>query len=269
MVREIKHDRLVLQKRIADSATKFETSALALTRHADAESVHAVRVSARRLQALLWSMKSCIRRGPRRIATECLKDIAGHLGGMRDADVLRDTLKQITAEAGLSVTEQQAVDLALRRRAAAVRLDFFIAVRSPQYSRDCRQVMHVLTNQASFRHSMSRAPQRIRKKVFSSLKRLGRESHRARRRDIHRIRLLVKHCRYSLDELAIPSQRRQTQRLETLQDLLGKYCDARLATEWLKDPQSLQDQALRRRLTGIAKEIARHRATTALRELRR
>jgi CHAD domain-containing protein len=234
----------------------------------DMRSVHALRVAARRLRALLWSMKPWVKRAPYRACTRHLQAISRQLASLRDLDVIRDVLSaQVTVKAGLSAAQRRRMDIDIRRQRADVTQDLRAAMRSARYRQQSRQVLDLLAGPALFRRSLPAGTAPWRQRILKGVDHVDRRAHRAGGKDLHRIRILAKRCRYALEALGPEAPRDTHRRMQGLQALLGRYCDMRLAATWLAEPDSLRDQPLRKQLLRAARDLAERRARAALRVL--
>jgi CHAD domain-containing protein len=234
----------------------------------DMRSVHALRVAARRLRALLWSMKPWLKRAPYRACTGHLQAISRQLAARRDLDVIRDVVSaQVAGKAGLSSAAQRRVDVDIRRQRADVTQDLRAAMHSARYRQRSRQLRNLLAVPALFRRSLPAGTAPWRQRILRGVDHVDRRAHRAVGKDLHRIRILAKRCRYALEALGSEAPRDTHRRMQGLQALLGRYCDMRLTATWLAQPDSLRDQHLRKQLLRAAREMAKRRAKTALRVL--
>ena len=252
------------------AASKFDRCGAELRRRCDARNIHAVRVVARRLRALLWGLKPWMKRDPYRQCTRKLKTIARMLGPIRDFDVVRDILlAQLADEAALSAAERHVLDIDIGHARVEVRRDALASICSARYTSQCQKIHDLLADGTLFRKSTRASLLPWKRRILRGVDDLERLMQRAGRRDLHHIRILAKRCRYSLEMLGPDVLPKKHQRMKALQATLGLYCDARMAVKWLQYPKSLHDHALLRRLLLAARIIARKRARAALRSLRK
>jgi CHAD domain-containing protein len=231
----------------------------------DVRSVHALRVAARRLRSLLWSVKPWVRRGPSRACIRHLKAVSSLFAPQRDCDVLQDiVLVQAAGRAGLSRTERLRTRVDIQQQRAKIRRSLRAAVGSAGYQQCGRQIHDLLAGRSLFRKSVPTRTGPWRERILRKVDSLEVQGRCAGRKDLHRIRILARRCRYSLEALGPDAPRRAHERMKTLQDVLGQYCDARLAVAWLEHPESLQDAMLRKRLLRATRLLAGQRAKTAL-----
>ncbi len=259
----------VMEAKLRDAAVLLVRCDAALRRRCDRDSVHALRVATRRARALLWSMKPWIRRQRYRAVAANLRAVARQIAPLRDMDVLTDNvLARIAAKAGLASGEWQLVRADLQRRRRRIRSEVRLAIHSTRFRQVMQEVDALLTaGPALRRKTVPEASDCWRKRVRRGLARFDRQARRAQRQDLHRIRILAKRCRYSLEALGRQGSLKALQRLRDVQNSLGRYCDARLAAAWLKSPDSVRASRLRERLLQAARDQKKRRAQGVLRAL--
>ncbi len=260
----------VMDAKLRDAAMLLVRCDAALRRRCDRDSVHALRVATRRARALLWSMKPWIRRQRYRAIAANLRAIARQIAPLRDMDVLADNvLEKVAAKAGLSSGEWRQVRADLLRGRRRIRNEVQVAIHSSRFRQVMQETDALLRAGPSLRcRSMPVASDCWRKRVLRGLAGFDRQARQARRKDLHRIRILAKRCRYSLEAMGPRRPRKALQRLRDLQTALGRYCDARLAVAWLKPPEAVRARALRKRLLQAARVQKMRRAQEVLRALR-
>jgi CHAD domain-containing protein len=260
----------ILKAQFSSAALMLDRCEANLRRRCDRGSVHALRVALRRTRALLWSVKPWIKRDCYRVLAQQLKSISRQLAPQRDIDVLADTLMtQVASKARLSSAEQRLLSEDIRLHRVKVRRNLLAATRSVEYRQRSRKVRELLAGgPALFRKSVPTTAVPWKKRILRGVARFDRLLHRAGRRDLHRVRIRAKRCRYSLEALGPDAPRRSLHHMKSIQTSLGCYCDARLAAEWLQLQAPLHDRALRKRLLRAARTLVKQRATAALRALR-
>jgi CHAD domain-containing protein len=260
--------RLMLHARIRVAASRFERCEADLCQRCDTRSVHALRVAARRLRALLWSMKPWIRRDLYKDCLGHLKVVSRQLAPVRDLDVLREVVReQVAGKAGLSAGELRQLDADLGRQRKNARLALRRAIHAVQFRQHSRHLGELLADAALFRRSVPASVLPWERRILRGVDHLERRCRRAVRKELHRIRILAKRCRYSLEALGPRVPRKTRRRMRQLQTLLGNYCDMRLAVSWLQQSDSLHDRPRQARLLRAAQVLARQRAQVALRAL--
>jgi CHAD domain-containing protein len=256
----------IMDAKLRDVAVQLVRCDAALRRRCDRDSVHALRVATRRARAVLWSMKPWIRRQRYRAAAANLRAIARLIAPMRDMDVLMDSvLARVFAKAGLSSREWHQVRADLLRSRRRIRNEMRLAIDSGRFRQIMQETDALLrAGPALRRRSVPEACDCWRKRVVRGLAGFDRQARQARRKDLHRIRILAKRCRYSLEALGRQASRSSLHRLRDIQNALGRYCDARLAAAWLKSAESVRAKALRERLLQAARVQKKRRAQIAL-----
>lgn len=241
-----------------------------LRKRCDQNTVHALRVAVRRTRALLWSMRPWIKRERYRVLSNQLKRMSRQLAPQRDLDVVTGIVMiELARKAGLDRAERRRLGEDLRRERVRVRRQFLAATGSVAARQRRRQVHELLASgPALFRKSVPAAGVPWHARVLRRVSAFDRGLHRARRRDLHRVRIRAKRCRYALEALGPDAPRQSLQRMKGLQASLGCSCDARLAAEWLQLKEPGLDEALRERLLRAAEALARQRAMAAVRGLR-
>ena len=257
----------IVQARIRAAVSTLEHCEAALRGRCDASRVHALRVAVRRLRALLWSIKPWVRRDRYRSCTGHLKALARLLAPARDFDVIREVLlSQVTEKPGVAGS-RQLLGADTTRQRMELRRSLRAAIRTARYEQGSRQLRELLVSPGLFRASMPTKAAPWRRRVLRDVARFDKQARCATNKDLHRIRIHAKRCRYSLEALAPDAPRKALHRLKILQTVLGSFCDARLAVKWLEGRDCLHDQSLRKRLLRTARALARQRARASLRAL--
>ena len=205
----------------------------------DADAVHDMRVAIRRLRATLRTYRPVFDR----TRTEPLRDelhwLAGLLGPVRDADVLRDRIaEQVDGSVRQRVLARVAVDQARARAALAAALD------GDRYA-TVRRSLDALSTDESVAGTRERATtERLRKGARKALRRADQRLDSAlaatedRDAGLHQARKAYKRARYAA-ELVTPlvgrRARKLAKRLGALQDVLGDHHDRVVAAALLRD----------------------------------
>jgi len=235
-------------------------AAIAKLRAARPGDVHDARVAARRLRALLATYRPLFDRRRAQRLRRGLRDFASGLSGPRDADVRRDLLLEVTARVPrLAVADTRSLRAALRRDCA-----------------ESRRAMRVLLGEEDWAGSAgiladrrTLAALRLRPDVGlpellglvdqpwrDAGKRLA--ARRGGTAELHRLRLILKRCRYAVESVSSlqPGRAgRVIDRLRSVQDSLGKYLDAVAARKWLKGNEAMLGRRLVRQLDDELKAL--------------
>jgi CHAD domain-containing protein len=208
----------------------------------DPEGVHQARVATRRLRSHLRTFRSHLHPVPIRVLRAELGWLAGELGAVRDADVLRDRLR--TRLEGLDPDDADAAQPILDRidaDRAAARAQLLAGLRSPRYLALLDRLVAVAA-----RPPVVPGPD---PDDLDALRRLVRTPWRRLRRAVaglpdpapdaalHAIRIHAKRARYAA-EVMVPvfgAPARDLARAVTrVQDVLGEHQDAVVAGAWLR-----------------------------------
>lgn len=259
-----------LERELIHAALELDACHARLLGRCDRDSIHALRVTSRRTRALLWSMKPWIRRNPYRLVDSRLQHLARWVAPLRDMDVVATFIPaRIGPKAGLGARKVQRLRLALRRSRARIRREVLAEIHSAAFRQAVQEIHDQLSaGRKLIRKSVPDGNQHWRARILKGLARFNQQVLRAKRRDLHPIRLHAKRCRYALEALDEPALRRPLRRLKAIQDALGHYCDARLAAAWLKSPRSVDPASLRRRLLQATQYEKVRSAAIALKALR-
>jgi len=196
--------------------------------------VHAARVACRRLRSDLRTFQRLLDQAwTKRLRAE-LKWLADLLGAARDAEVLRDRLRQ-TAAGDLDPAEVAALDAVLADRAASARRRLIRALNAERH----RRLMAALTVAGRDLPLRRRAARPAREVLPDLVRRPWRKlataadalSPDATDEQWHTVRILAKRARYAADAAAgtVPGARGKARRLAVVQEVLGEHQDAVLA----------------------------------------
>jgi CHAD domain-containing protein len=260
----------MLSAQVDAVAAQLTQRANALGRRCDRRNVHALRVAARRARALLWTMKPWIDRSLYKECARQLKAITSVLGPMRDMDVLAEIMPlQIATRARLSSAQARWLGTDIGAQRARCRQLLRSAIRSDEFQDRIGKLEDVLLSRSLLRKDLPVEATPWILRMRRDVSRLERRARRAGKKDLHRIRLRAKRCRYALELLGPAAPQKALRQMKKLQASLGRYCDMRLAAAWLKRPGSLHDQVLRKRLLRVARTLVHQQAKAALARLRR
>ena len=205
----------------------------------DIEHLHDMRVASRRLRAAIGLFEGVLPAGAARLRAD-LAWLGQTIGAVRDLDV---QLAQLDEWAELSGDVESAavapLRTLLRGQRAAARAEMLLALDSPQYERFVRRFGRMLRTRSGARTPTARAaaPElvlRRHQKLRKSIKGVGRNGDPAA---YHALRIAAKRLRYTLEFLSdvYPGETQGlVRRAVALQDLLGTYQDAHVATARLR-----------------------------------
>ena len=205
---------------------------------ADPEELHQMRVSVRRLRAILRTARSMFAPKPLKALRDELKWLGSMLGEPRDLDVLsahlREELRQLEPQdrnAGRSLVRR------LDKAGAKPRQELQAALDSPRYFALLDSVEDTISNPPAVDADVSLTDVAAGewKKLRKTVKALPSEPADA---ELHAVRIKAKHARYA-GELAAPEHghavERFVDRVKKLQDILGEHQDAAVAETRLRE----------------------------------
>jgi CHAD domain-containing protein len=205
---------------------------------ADPEELHQMRVSVRRLRAILRAARPMFAPKPIKAVRDELKWLGSMLGGPRDLDVmrahLRKELRQLEPQdrnAGRSLVRR------LDKEGTKPRQELLAALDSPRYFALLDSVEDTISNPpvADADVSLTDVATGEWKKLRKTVKALSPEPTDA---ELHEVRIKAKHARYA-GELAASEQGhaavRFVDRVKKLQDILGEHQDAVVAETRLRE----------------------------------
>jgi CHAD domain-containing protein len=234
--------RHVIHRAIARSVTQLLVQ-LPLARLGDPEAVHQARVATRRLRSDLRTCRPLLDRAGAAELFPGLRDLAAHLGRVRDADVLHQLLRTTLAahpEIDASAGDEVLARLGHRRERALAALDTHLD--RPETHRLLDDLVRASADPPTTAGADGPARQQLAHLVHGRWRRLRRAV-----RDLgpapspealHEVRILAKRARYATDAVAPvfgSATRRFAASLGALQDALGDRNDADVADRWLRD----------------------------------
>lgn len=236
---------------------------------ARAVDIHDARVAARRLRSLLATYRPLLDERRSRRLRRRLRAFARALSAVREADVRRDTLLALAKlEPPLAAADASRLRAALRRSCAGVRQ----SLRREISSRDWATAVEAICDERSLSAMLPRQDAGLAE-VLELVDRPWREAGtmllRTSRRaaELHRLRLVLKRCRYALESIASvePGRAEETlRRLRSAQDRLGEHRDASQAREWLRANEERLGRSLARRLDRELRRCERALAVEAV-----
>ncbi len=229
-------------------------------RGTDPEDVHEMRTAARRLRAILRAVRSGFDRAWVEALRSELDWLGSTLGAVRDLDVLREHLRD--ERAALEDSTRPSASLQLSEcldgehsRARAKQL--LAALDSPRYRELLRRLDEAVRQPrvATAGLSLPRIAARQFKKLRKAVKALPAKPSD---RELHAVRIKVKHARYAAElaaeEVGRPAAR-FVDKAKKVQDILGEHQDAVMAESriraWLRGIRSrpatwLRDHLIKR-----------------------
>lgn len=229
--------------------------------------VHDARVAARRLRSMLATFRPLLDADAAKRMRRGLRTFARGLTTVREADVRRDLLRRLLQEdPEVAPADAARVDAMLGASIAAARAGVHREVAAPGW----------IANLASLADAEALDALLVRRDASQGevLQLAHRPWRRARRlvardprdaRELHRLRLALKHCRYAFEAVATCSPTRAAQvlkRLRAAQDSLGEHRDVLQARDWVREHAA----SLGAPLTTVIEQSLRHRDRALRRE---
>jgi CHAD domain-containing protein len=233
----------------------------------DPDSIHDARVAVRRLRSHLRTFRSLLAPEWSRHLREELAWLGDAVGGVRDAEVLRDRLWSRMDGVDRDGSGA-ALIVALESRRMAARRELLAAMGSARYRSLVDALVSAATEPIGLSGQGSRPAQGTLSLMGSPWKRLAKRVSSARSDPaddtLHRIRIRTKRVRYAA-EAFVPVVGKRAARFAkaagSLQDVLGEHQDAITAMAWLRDHALRADDPLVAFTAGRLAEVdARARA---------
>ncbi len=225
------------------------TSLEPMMRADEADSVHKMRVAARRLRSTLRSFGTVIPRGDAAHLAGELKWLGGQLGAARDAEVLsghlQASLRPVPAELLIGPVQARVQGHFAPRRASA-REELIEAFDSPRYAALLAGLDQLIAGPLSGSRAAEPAGEVLPAEVARAYRRAAKRMRRARRaprgpaRDValHQARKSVKRARYAAETASLATgkkARRFARQMKKVQSVLGDHQDAVLARQVSRD----------------------------------
>ena len=211
----------------------------------DAEGVHQLRVSARRLRSELQAMRRVLPREPWRDLSDDLKWMGTVLGRLRDLDVLADLFEQHLTEA---TSLRDTVSSTLERRREKRRRDVSALLDSKRYSRIVKRLGRLSDHPKLGEVGRTLAPELFLSPLWEAactyLDAIGDPFERRSDEALHRVRIASKKCRYNFEIATLflgDEARVVATSLEAIQGILGKVQDRSMAVTFL-DTLGLEEE---------------------------
>jgi CHAD domain-containing protein len=232
---------------------RLQLAAARVARNPSVEAVHAARVAARRLRALLDALGDLEERPEVRRYEHDLRAVALELAAVRQADVLREVMEATLANPEeTDVSAKYSLMALLSRNCVVARRQLRAHTRSLAWSERLERLERSRTE-------VQRLLGRIRDQQIAARDMIVNSAHafwRARRhagRDaerLHRLRIRAKAHRYVVESLA-PFMGLDARHFSTaargVQQGIGYYLDARIARKWLQTHAGKLDKPLVKR----------------------
>lgn len=243
---------------------RLEFKLATLKRRVTPDSVHEVRTTARRLRALLHGFRAQLSPSSARWYRYWLKRVIGELGGLRDADVARQSIAVLAKTAHgkrRDALDSLSAGLDQHRRRLAERLQTRMAKSA--WSRDVRKLRAAAADAALILPNSRPIAVVTRSLLAHRRRRMRARLRRAKRSEyaLHRLRLKVRRLRYFLEESARFGAglrgARELRVLERLQDCLGQLHDLVVLKELSKGAASsrVARKALRKKCDARRKRL--------------
>lgn len=207
----------------------------------DEEGVHKFRVATRRLRSDLGTFADLLEAAQVERLREELRWLGGAVGGVRDNDVLSESLQRAisTLPAG-DVAVAQRIIARLRNENQAARQSMLAAMHSRRYDRLLDKLVRLATTptrrgrRSRDKAIMARLVRRRWRRLATAVAGLGEDPPDAA---LHEVRIKAKRCRYAAEAL-VPLAGKRAARFASavsrLQTVLGEHQDTVVAQRWLR-----------------------------------
>jgi CHAD domain-containing protein len=208
----------------------------------DAESVHQTRVAVRRLRSDLRTFDVLFRPGSVDHLRAELGWLAGLLGAVRDADILRSRLGADTRKSSADDPSSQELDKRVERQRGRAQLELLGALHGERYAALLRSLAAVALDPPFA--EVAQAPADgflplIAAQPWAQLQKAVRKlDHHPGDDELHAVRIAAKRCRYASEAVATVMGKpalRFAAAVADLQEALGDYNDAVISARWLRE----------------------------------
>ena len=241
---------------------------------AGSDCVHDGRVAARRMRSLLKTFRPVLDVRCARLTRADLRSFARALALVREADVRRDLLLELSADdPGLAAEDSQRLATILDDRCLEARSTLGRHVAEPGWA----ALAAAVQNDAAIADlrirpdvTLGEVLGRVNDSWTAAVRRL--ESEPTDTAGLHALRLALKHGRYALEPVAdvAPDQvSRLLRRLRAAQEGIGEHRDAVLAGHWVSSNEGALGGNLTRRLVVRLTQRERRLRTRAAKLARR
>lgn len=233
----------VLRTAMATHARHLVLSDVAVRRNLP-DSVHQLRVAARRLRSVLQNFESLLDPEWARILEDELAWLANEMGAVRDTEVLIARLDAHAEALGSAdaLLARSVIDSSLNRRLSGARSGALAALRSERHDlllddlvQTAREPRFSLEAYMPSEIVLPRLVGRTWRRLVTSVRRLEADGDS---RDWHRARIRAKRARYAVEAVAPlfgADARRFAERLEIITEILGDHQDASVAQRVLRE----------------------------------
>lgn len=241
-----------LVKMFAEQQARLQRAAAGVARNPAVETVHATRVAARRLRALLDAFGDLGARIEVRRYERDLRAFALELAAVRQADVLRDGMREMLAKLDeIDVPAQRTLMALISRDCAVARRRLREHMRSLAWSERLERLERSSTAVQGLLRRVDSQQIAARDMIVNSAhafwrarRHLDKDAER-----LHHLRIRAKAHRYVVESLA-PFMGLDARHFSTaargVQQGIGQYLDARIARRWLEAHAAEIDEELAR-----------------------
>ena len=237
--------------------------------------VHDARVAARRLRSMLATFRPLLDADAAKRMRRRLRTVAHGLTLVREADVRRDLLRRLAQEdPEIAPADAARLDTLLSASLAAARAGVHREIAGPGWVANLASLADAVALDALLvrRDASQRELLQLAHRPWRRARKLVARDPRDAK-ELHRLRLVLKHCRYAFEAVATCSPTRAARvlrKLRAAQDHLGEHRDVLQAQDWVREHaaslgvplatvirQSLRrrDRALRREAVERADEV--------------
>ena len=207
------------------------------------DSVHQMRVSARRLRSVLLTFEPLLDRTWAEELREELRWLADELGAIRDTEVLKERLDEHAGELGESdaQTARALIDGQLTAQLSTARSSALAALRSDRHTWLLEDLVAAVREprvlDAAFQPTLDVLPGLVRTSVRRFVKAARRLTLDSPAEEWHRVRIKAKRARYAVDALVPVGTRRLAAFADAMSvttELLGSHQDSHIAQQSLR-----------------------------------
>lgn len=223
---------------------------------AGSDDIHDGRVAARRMRSLLKTFRPMLDARCARLMRADLRSFARSLALVREADVRRDLLVELSgSDPGLTAEDLRRLATMLDDRCLEARSSLARHVAEPGWAALAAAVQSetaIADLQIRPDATLGDVLRCVNESWTAALRRL--ESEPTDTAGLHALRLALKHGRYALDPVAdvAPDEVSQLlRRLRAAQEGIGEHRDVVLAAHWLSSNESALGGNLTRRLVAL------------------
>lgn len=211
------------------------------------DSVHQMRVAARRLRSVLRTFEPLLDRTWAEELREELRWLADELGAIRDTEVLMGHLDEHAGELGEpdATTARELIDARLTARLATARSGALAALRSDRHTWLLEDLVTAVREprvlDTAFQPTLDVLPDLVGDSVRRFTKAARHLTLDSPADEWHRVRIKAKRARYAVDALVPVGTRRLAEFADVMSEtteLLGSHQDAQIAQESLRDMAS-------------------------------